>query len=462
MKGIQRFDAGRVLLLAFGFCWLAVGPGFAGGALKPPPGSSQAAPSGEEDGLSPTESLMVQFIDSRNEQAVDLLRRVVNVNSGTMNQDGVREVGRLFRAELDALGFSTRWVDGQAFDRAGHLVAEREGTGPRLLLIGHLDTVFEPGSPFRNFEALGETEARGPGIIDMKGGDVIIVQALKALEAAGVLSGMNVTVIMTGDEEKPGRPLDLARRDLIEAARRADFAVGFEDGDMDPRTAVVARRGSTSWVVRVTARPAHSSQIFQEEVGYGAIFEAARILDSFRKRLAGEPLLTFNPGVVLGGTEVAHDPAQARGSAFGKENVIAEHAVVTGDLRCVSPQQLEGVMEVMRAVVADSLPHASSEIVFAEDGYPPMAPSDGNLRLLALYDRVSRDLGLGPVTAADPRAAGAADVSFTASHVRMAIDGLGLMGSGDHTVDETADLETLPSQTKRAAILLHRLSRGVQ
>ena len=418
-----------------------------------------AAPAVTQGSLSPTEREIVRYIDGAGDEAIALLERAVNINSGTMNLAGVREVGRIFEAELEALGFATRWVDGEPFKRAGHLVAERTAEGPRLLLIGHLDTVFELDSPLQRFELVSDSAARGPGVIDMKGGDVIIIQVLKALAAADVLDDMSITVIMTGDEEKVGGPLELARRALIEAAEAADIAIGFEDGDGDPRTAVISRRGFTGWELRVTGTPAHSSQIFREDLGAGAIYEAARILNTFYEEMAGEQNLTFNPGAILGGTSVDFDTAQARGSAFGKTNVIAEHAIVSGDLRTISKEQLESAKTRMQAIVAEHLPHTSAEITF-RSSYPPLAPSEGNRRLLGLYDRVSRDLGFGPVTPVDPMRAGAADVSFTAGHVEMAIDGLGLMGDGGHTVEETADLRTLPKQTKRAALLLYRLSRG--
>ncbi len=394
------------------------------------------------------------------EEALELLSRTVDVNSGTLNLEGVREVGRIFAAELERLGFTTHWADGSAVGRAGHLVAERPGNGPRLLLIGHLDTVFEADSPFQRFERLDETRAKGPGTTDMKGGNVVMLFALRALAEAGVLDDLELAVVLTGDEEKAGRPLALSRAALREAAAGAAAAVGFEDGDGDPATAVVARRGSTSWQLEVTGVPAHSSQIFQPGVGAGAIYEAARILGGFRAALAGETDLTFNPGVIVGGTEVAFDPEEGRGSAFGKNNVVAEHARVAGDLRALSPEQYERAVAAMRAVVADGLPETSAEISFSE-GYPPLADRGGNRELLALYDRASRDLGLGPVAAVDPRNAGAADVSFVADLVPRVLDGIGLMGSGGHTVEETADLATLPTQTARAALLLYRLSRAV-
>ena len=406
--------------------------------------------------LTPQEEKIVAAVDAGQAEALALLERVVNINSGSMNFDGVRAVGQVFRAELDALGFTTRWVDGAAFNRAGHLVGERAGAGPRVLLIGHLDTVFEPDSPFQRFERVDEKTARGPGIIDMKGGDVVMIQALKALQAAGVLDTLRVTVVMTGDEELTGEPLAAAREALVAAARQSDIAVGFENGPGDPKTAVVARRGTAGWQLRVKARPAHSSQIFREDIGSGAIYEAARVLQTFRDTLAGEPHLTFNPGVMLGGTAVDLDPARARGTAFGKENVIAEQAVVMGDLRTLSREQLESAQQRMREIVAKSLPHAQSSLTF-EEGYPPMALTEANRGLLALYDRGSQEVGAGPVTAVNPDRAGAADISFVAGFVKMAIDGIGLMGHSDHTPQETADLSTLPSQTKRAALLLARL-----
>ena len=406
----------------------------------------------------PTERSIPGAVDSANPAALALLERIVNINSGTMNLAGVREVGAVLRAELDALGFATRWVDGAGFERAGHLVAEHKATGPRLLLIGHLDTVFEPASPFQRFERLSETSARGPGIIDMKGGDVIIVHALKALKAVGALDRMNVVVVMNGDEEHPGKPYAAARRALTDAAQGAAAAIGFEDGDGDPRTANIARRGAASWLLRSSGTPAHSSQIFREDVGPGAIFEAARVLDGFRTRLAGEPLLTFSPGLALGGTQTALDAPQNQGTASGKTNVVAKEMVVQGDLRTLTPEQLASSKAVMREIAGRSLPHTSSTLEF-DDGYPPMAPTAGNRRLLALYDAASRDLGFGPVVAVDPAKAGAADVSFVAGLVPMALDGVGLAGADDHTDKETADLRMLPVLTKRAALVLYRLSR---
>ena len=302
------------------------------------------------------EQSIVAAVDAHNADGLALLEKVVNINSGTRNFAGVRKVGDVFRAELDALGFRTRWIDGGPFQRAGHLVADHPGTGPRFLLIGHLDTVFEADSPFQTFQRIDERTAKGPGVIDMKGGDVIIVQALKALEAAGVLKTLNVIVVMTGDEEDSGEPQSLARAALVEAAKGADYALGFEDGPGDPRYAVTARRGTSSWTLESRVLPAHSSQIFRADVGYGAIYEAGQDSRRLPPEARGPGASDLQPGVMLGGTSIDFDAGQSRGTAFGKENVVAERALVAGDLRTLSKEQLAEARQAMQAVVAEALP----------------------------------------------------------------------------------------------------------
>jgi glutamate carboxypeptidase len=408
--------------------------------------------------LDSAEQAMVAFIDDSNGAAEELLIESVNINSGTMNFAGVRAVADHMMPHFEAIGFETRWEDGSAFGRAGHLIAEIRGggEGPKLLLIGHLDTVFEPSSPFQNFERIDAERATGPGTTDMKGGNVIMLQALRTLNEVGLLRDMDITVVMTGDEELSGDPLALSKKAIIDAATYADIAIGFEDGDGNPTTANISRRGSSGWTLQVKGTPAHSSQVFREDIGPGAIYETARILLLFLENLQQEENLTFNPGRILGGSEITHDTEASSGTAFGKNNVVAESALVTGDLRAVSLEQLQRARRTMREIVAANFPHTSAEIAFS-DGYPPLAPTEGNAELLGVYSRASADLGMGSVAAVNPRLAGAADVSFTSGLVDMAIDGLGLSGSGGHTVDETALMTALPSQSKRAALLIYRL-----
>jgi glutamate carboxypeptidase len=416
-----------------------------------------AVSGGAQSSLSQEERAMAAYVDANAGAAVALLERAVNINSGTMNLEGVRQVGGLFRAEFDKLGFKTEWVDGASWQRAGHLVARHPAPGPPLLLIGHLDTVFERDSPFQKFERLPDGKhAKGPGIIDMKGGDVVMILALQALKSAGLLDRMNVTVVMTGDEEAPGRPLTAARAALVAAAKGAHAAIAFENGDNNPGHAVVARRGTTAWELTVTGVTGHSSQVFGADLGFGAIYEAARILNTFRERLVGQAHLTFNPGVMLGGTAVEYDSPQSRGTASGKTNVVSGRVVVAGDLRALTLEQFEKAKTAMREIVSQSLPKTKAEIVF-DEGYPPLAPSAGNEKLLVLYDRSSQDLGLGRVEAVSPDRAGAADVAFISGLVPMVLDAVGLKGRDDHSPNETADLTTLAVQAKRAAVAMARL-----
>lgn len=408
--------------------------------------------------LSAAEAKIVAYIDQHNDEAITLLERVVNINSGTLSFDGVRKVNDVFAEEFRALGFETRWIPMDAVHRAGHLFAEHTGTaGKRVLLIGHLDTVFEKDNPFQRFERISPSIAKGPGTVDMKGGDIAILYALKALRAAGVLDGTRIIVVFTGDEENAGDPVELARKDLVDAARRSDAALEFEQGIGGPNSATVARRGSTGWTLKVRGKPGHSSGIFSKDAGAGAIYEAARILHTFYRDLGGEQYLTFNAGIILGGNMVDDSVKSGQGTASGKPNVIPQATTVTGDLRTLTPEQLERTKERMRAMVRQSLPHTSAEIVF-DDGYPPMAPTDGNRALLREIQGVSRDLGLGPVDVIDPGKRGAADISFVAPFV-ASLAGLGPSGEGSHAPGETVDLTSLPIVTKRAALLIHRLTR---
>ncbi|WP_342119380.1 M20/M25/M40 family metallo-hydrolase [Pseudoduganella sp. OTU4001] len=410
--------------------------------------------------LTPEEERIVAIVKANSGKALELLEKSVNINSGTMNHAGVREVGKLFRAEFDKLGFKTQWIDmPKEMQRAGHLVATRDGKqGKRVMMIGHLDTVFEADSPVQKWERQGD-RARGQGVNDMKGGDVIIIEALRALHAVGALENTNIGVIFTGDEENAGNPKEISRRDMVDMAKRSDVALAFEGTVLDEQgkaTGTIGRRSSTSWQLEVKGKQGHSSGIFNASAGYGAVYEAARILDAFRQQLP-EPNLTYNPGVILGGTEVSYDDMSAKGGAFGKTNVIANTTKVMGDLRFLTPEQGEQVRAKMRAIVAQSLPGTSATISF-QDSYPPMAPTEGNLKVLELYSKASADAGLGPIAALPPGLRGAGDVQFAAPYVDS-LDGLGATGKAAHAPGEDLDVKSIEQGAIRTAILLYRLTR---
>ncbi|RDY61520.1 M20/M25/M40 family metallo-hydrolase [Flagellimonas nanhaiensis] len=406
-----------------------------------------------------TEKRIITAVDKSNDEGIELLKTIVNINSGTMNFEGVKEVGKVLIDEFQGMGMQAEWVDGSDFGRAGHLVARQQGKGPTFLLIGHLDTVFELSSPFQEYKMLDNNVINGPGVSDMKGGDVVIVQVLKSLRDAGVLKKMNVVVIMTGDEELSGTPIELSKKDLVDAAKEADIALGFENGDGKLSTVNVSRRGYTGWQLTVEGTPAHSSRIFSPSVGSGAIFEASRILNQFYESLSKTEFLTFNPGMMLAGTSVDHDQKMDGGNAYGKSNVVAKYAVTTGDIRALTPEIHDKAMSTMRDAINENLPGTSAKLQF-DISYPPFAPTEGNKMLMGYLSEVSKEMGVGEVSFVDPMDSGAADIAFAAPYVKMAIDGLGFGGGGDHTYDEFGNLDTLPIQTKRVAILMYRLFSG--
>jgi glutamate carboxypeptidase len=417
-------------------------------------------PVAAEARLRPEEQRMAAVVDQENDRNIALLERMVNRNSGTLNLPGVTAVGAMVRAELEPLGFEVRWVDMRETGRAGHIVATHRGNGrgKRILLIGHLDTVFEPDSPFQAFSRNGN-RAVGPGVGDCKGGDVVMIAALRAMQAAGTLRDADIMVVMTGDEERTGEPLATARRDLIEAGRWADIALEYENLATDDGRdfGTIARRSSTSWTLTAHGRTGHSSGIFGAELGYGAVYEIARILDSFRRELP-DPNLTYNVGVIGGGTPAAIDAEGLRITASGKTNIIAETAIARGDIRSLTAEQEARVRAHMQAIVAQHLPRTSADLVFADDGYPPMAPTAGNRAVLARLNAVNRDLGLPEMPEYDPARRGAADSSFVAGDADT-LAGMGAGGGGAHAEGEWVDLTTLSRQAKRSAILITRLSR---
>lgn len=405
------------------------------------------------------EQKMAATVQAESERHVALLEKLVNQNSGSLYIDGVTKVGEMVRAELEPLGFTVDWVDMRETGRAGHLIAKHTGNGKgkRLLLIGHLDTVFEPGSPFRKFVRTGD-RATGPGIGDDKGGIVVIIAALRAMQAAGTLKDADIRIVLTGDEERTGAPIEIARRDLIAAGKWADVALEYEnlarEDGADKGT--IARRSSANWTLTATGKTGHSSAVFGASLGYGAAYELVRILDEFRRTLP-EQNLTFNVGVMAAGTPATLAPDNYQVSAGGKTNIIAEQAVARGDLRALTPEQDVKTRAAMQAIVAKNLPGTSAKLVF-QDGYPPMSPTAGNRALLAKLNAVNRDLKLPEMAEMDPARRGAADSAFVAADVDT-LAGLGVAGGGAHAEGEWVDLTSIRLQALRNAAFLTRLSR---
>jgi len=412
--------------------------------------------------LTPIEQKIEQTVDAEMPEANQLLRQLVEINSGTKNLAGVRAVGNVLTPQFEALGFKVRWVPQDEVQRAGHLVAEHPcpqagKCGKRMLLIGHMDTVFEPDSPFQHYSVNGNI-GTGPGASDMKGGLVTMLEALKAMQSAGALKNADITVVLSGDEEAAGQPTTISRRDMIEAAKHSDVALEFEGtaNEHGKDYGSTSRRGSITWRIEATGVSGHSSGVFGSGMGYGAIYELARILDAFRQQLR-EPNLTYSVGLVLGGASAQLNSQETGGSATGKPNVIPGEAIAIGDIRALTNEQAQGVQQKMQQIVSQHLPKTNATIQFYE-GYPSMAPTAGNRALLKKMNEVNTALGLPEEPELDPMRRGAGDISFVAQYVD-GLAGVGAVGTGAHAPGETIDLSAMPRLTKRAALLMYRLSQ---
>ncbi len=408
--------------------------------------------------LTDQEKKLVNYINLHLPEAKKLLVEVVDINSGTLNKAGVKKVGDVFSRAFSSAGFHTEWVSlPDSLNRAGHLVATRSGKkGKKLFIIGHLDTVFEPDMPFSPFTMLNDSTATGQGTNDMKGGDVIVIAALHALQALGMLDDTQIIAYFTGDEEKAGTPVSVSRQDFIERARSCDIALGFE-GAQGLNTIATARRGASSWKLTVTAKTGHSAGVFNPRSGYGAIYEAARILNTFREELSSEKYLTFNPGLIVGGSDINYDEQKAKGVAFGKTNIISPEVVVTGDLRFLTEIQKNAARELMKSIVGRNLNGSKAEISF-HDGIPAMEPTDGNEKIVRIINDISLQMGIGATQSGDPGSRGAGDISYVAKYLDC-VDGLGASGAGAHAAGETINLKDFPLLIQRAALLIYRLTQ---
>ena len=233
----------------------------------------------------------------------------------------------------------------------------------------------------------------------------------------------------------------------------SDIALNFESSSKG--YAVIGRRGSSSWKLKVIGKRAHSAGIFSEEIGAGAIFETSRILNAFYEEVKGEKGLTFNPGVIAGGTSITKGEGGASFTAFGKGNVVAQNVVVQGGIRFLSENQLLRARAKMQDVVLRHLPMTDATIEIT-DSYPAMTETDANRALLAKLSDVSVAMGMEPLKAFDPTKRGAADISFVAPFV-TSMDALGGAGGGSHTPEEWADLPSIKQATQRTAVFLYRL-----
>ena len=401
-----------------------------------------------EQPLSSTELELLTWIENQESNMVDLLETITNINSGSFNKQGMNQVAGIFDRELTELGFDTNSLPGGiiemphcpnsnlSVDVADHLLASRTGSGTRLLLMGHMDTVFPPDSPFQDF-SLEDGLIRGPGVFDMKGGLVVMLYALKALEQFGLLEGKSVSVLLNSDEEVGSLS---SRQYLEQQARQHDYGLVFEGSVGNNQIRQRKGLGQARFVVH--GRASHAGAAHQD--GRSAIRELAYKIIEIENMTDYETGLTVNVGLVSGG--------EAR-------NMVAPCAEAYVDLRYPLPRQGENARQQFEQIAASlySVPADSDDVsteIWVNLHRPPKIPTTASDRLL--YRTVAIGALLGErIGIAD--SGGGTDGSLTQAVGLPTLDSLGLIGSGGHSQREQAELRSFVQTTKRAAILIHRL-----
>lgn len=378
---------------------------------------------------------VLAYLDQRADALTERLRTLVDINTGIDNPAGrLRALGKLERF-WTGLGFETEHVK-----RPGelqHLICRRPSpkgpAAPKVLLLGHIDTVFDASTTFLSFTREGPW-ARGPGVGDMKGGIVVAQAALEALAHIGRLNDFDWVVVHNADEEVQSP----TSRDLIEAAAAdrdlcLDFEVGRESGAI-----VRSRAGVGRYFITVNGRAAHAGMHHRE--GANAIVALADIVQRVSALTDYRGQTTVNVGVFRGGS---------------KRNVVAEQARCEVDVRIRDEAEGERIDAAIRAICAKtSVPGTKAEVV-GGIGRPPWRRFAGSDRLVQHFIDVAADLGVN-LHAEDT--GGGSDASLVAALGVPTVDGLGPVGAGVHTEQERIQLYTLVERAKlvAAALLLYK------
>lgn len=367
------------------------------------------------------------------------LERLVNIDCGSYTPDGVNRVADLVVERLNTIGAQVARTDGGAAPDGrplGDLVVGRlDGTGPRLLLIGHMDTVFEPGTAAeRPFRIEGDT-ARGPGVSDMKGGLLAGLMALDALHAAG--HRPSATFVANPDEEI-GSPFS---GPVIRAmAAQHDAALVLEcaraNGDL-----VSARKGIADLEVAILGRAAHAG--VEPEKGRSAILAAARMVEAMHGLNGRWPSVTCNVGTIAGGT---------------RPNVVADRCTLELDLRAATAAEFADAERALRELVATPHVADTSAEVRVTASHPPMERSPATGRLVDLAQAIAGELGFA---VRDAATGGASDANTTASAGLPTLDGLGPIGGDDHGPAEWLDLASVVPRISLLAGLVLRIDEAL-
>ena len=378
-------------------------------------------------------------VAARNERFLDDLAALVNVDCGSYTPDGVNRVADAVAASLTELGASVerirhRPVDGER--QLGDLVIGRlAGTGPRLLLIGHMDTVFEPGTAAERPFRIDGDRATGPGVSDMKGGLLAGLHAIAALHAVG--RRPSITFVANPDEEI-GSPFSTGH--IRRLTPEHDAAMVLEcaraNGDI-----VSARKGIADFEATISGRAAHAG--VEPEKGRSAILEAAGQVLALQALNGRWPSVTVNVGVIDGGT---------------RPNVVAGSCRMELDLRAASTAEFEVAAAEMEGIVTHPTLDGVTATLRRAAFHPPMERTPGNGRMAELAIAIAAEVGF---EVRDTLTGGASDANTTTAAGLPTLDGLGPVGGDDHSADEWLDLASVVPRTTLLAALIDRAAEAI-
>jgi glutamate carboxypeptidase len=402
-----------------------------------------------EPNISPGEQELVEWLEGEESGMIALLERITNINTGSLNKAGMAELAEIFSTELRGLGFNVDALPGGLIempscpgtnydiDLADHVLASKPGNGTRLLLMGHLDTVFRFDSPFQSYRQDGD-RVFGPGVADMKGGLVVMLYALKALHAQGLLQDMDISVLLNSDEEMGSLS---SRQYVEEQAREHDFGLVYESSGMN--NLVRQRKGLGQARFVVNGRASHAGGAHEQ--GRSAIKELAYKIVEIENLTDYETGVTVNVGIVSGGES---------------RNTVAPCAEALIDLRYPTPEQGVETAAQFEEIFGQvySYPVDSGEIStnsWVSLHRPPKIPTEESDYLLEKTRAIGRLLGqeLGVTDSG-----GGTDGSLSQAVGLPTLDSLGIAGTGAHTIREEARLSSLLERAQLNAVLIARLA----
>lgn len=367
-----------------------------------------------------------QFVDDHREEMVSLWQELVNMESGSSDKPRVDAVAARLQKLLDEEGANSRIVD---LEKAGNMLIAEFGENrsrPGVIFMGHMDTVFETGTIAKRPFTIKDGIAYGPGVLDMKGGIIAFLYAIKALNAVGYDS-RSIKVLLAGDEEVLHSNSNAADI-LIEESRGYLAAFNCETGFVD-NGIVVGRKGVAWLVLEVKGIAAHAGN--DPENGRSAILEIAHKVIAIQNLTDWEKGISFNVGVIQGGTV---------------SNAVPDYAKIIVDMRYTDPDDLPGITKQVEEIAARTYVEGTTTTVALKDGIMPMKTTDGVKQLFALVKKACEENGFG--TPYEKQVGGGSDSAYTVLAGVPTVCAMGVKGGRNHSPDEYAVVETLFERAK--------------